>query len=211
MTQTSPDIPSAVGDQPPRALLLDIMDTVVVDPFFDDDLGAHFGLDRETLFARMTPDIWLAFERGELTPDTYYARFFRDGSGVDGAALEAWMASRYRWVPGMEALLAELQTAGVGLYALSNYPVWWQLIEARLGVGRYVGWRFVSCMTGVRKPAPRAYLGPAETLALSPAACLFIDDRQSNCDAARAVGMPAHRFESADALRLALRSTGIAV
>mgnify|MGYP001577435003 CR=1 FL=1 len=155
--------------QAPKALLFDIMDTVVVDPFFDDDFGALFGLQREALYAKMTPDVWLAFERGELSADAYYAQFFRDGSGVDGALLEDWMATRYRWMPGMEALLSDLRDAGVPVYALSNYPVWWKMIERRLGLSAYLEWRFVSCMTGVRKPDPRSYLGPAEALALAPA------------------------------------------
>ena len=197
--------------QAPKALLFDIMDTVVVDPFFDDDFGALFGLQREALYAKMTPDVWLAFERGELSADAYYAQFFRDGSGVDGALLEDWMATRYRWMPGMEALLSDLRDAGVPVYALSNYPVWWKMIERRLGLSAYLEWRFVSCMTGVRKPDPRSYLGPAEALALAPSACLFVDDREGNCAAAREVGMPAHRFETTAALRIALRTSGITI
>ncbi|MCO4762855.1 MAG: HAD-IA family hydrolase [Myxococcales bacterium] len=194
---------------PPQAILLDIMDTVVVDPFFDDDLGAHFGLDRQTLFSRMTPDIWPAFERNELTAEVYYSRFFKDGSGVDGPALEAWMTERYRWVDGMKDLLSELKSLNIGVFALSNYPVWWQHIEDRLGLGRYLEWRFVSCMTGVRKPDPAAYLGPASSLSLPPGACLFIDDRLSNCDAAQAVGMPAHHFQTTAQLRADLRRLGL--
>ncbi len=196
----------------PTLLLFDVMDTVVVDPFFADDLGSLFGLELKALLVEMTPDVWPVFERGEIDRETYYARFTRGGIerlGVTGPALEAWMAERYRWVPGMEGLLQELQAAGVQQVSLSNYPAWWQLIESRLGLSRYLDWRFVSCKTGVRKPDPRAYLGPAEALGVAPERCVFIDDRESNCAAARAVGMHGLRFTDSATLRAQLQSLGV--
>ena len=87
------------------------------------------------------------------------------------------------------------------MHALSNYPCWYRLIEERLQLSRYVAWSFVSCETGVRKPAPEAYLHASRTLNVAPERCLFVDDRERNCDAARAVGMDAIVFRSAEQLR----------
>ena len=95
------------------------------------------------------------------------------------------------------------------MHTLSNYPSWYQTIEERLGLSRYLPWTFVSCKTGVRKPDPAAFLGPAQALALPPEACLFIDDRGSNCKGAAAVGMQALRFEGTPLLREQLTELGV--
>ncbi len=193
----------------PRVLLLDVMDTLVVDPFFHSDLRTFFGVGLRELGPRIRADHWVRFERGELDEPTYYAGFFADGTGVDGPALAQWMAERYRPVPGIEALLGELRQAGVPMYALSNYPVWWRLIERELRLSRWLQWRFVSCMTGVRKPDPAAYTGPAAALGVPTAQCVFVDDRRSNVDAAIATGMAGVVFESAAQLRRSLVDLGV--
>jgi HAD superfamily hydrolase (TIGR01509 family) len=128
---------------------------------------------------------------------------------VDGAGLKATMQAAYRWLDGMEDLLHDLRQARVEAHALSNYPVWYRLIEERLHLSRFMSWRFVSCKTGVRKPAPEAYRGAAEALGLSPSRCLFVDDRQPNCDAAEAEGMDSVCFTDAGALRRDLEVRGL--
>jgi HAD superfamily hydrolase (TIGR01509 family) len=193
---------------PGPILLLDVMDTLVHEPFFVE-LPAFFGMTLEELLAAKHPTAWIEFEEGRLTEPEYLARFFRDGREVDGAALRAHMSAAYRWLDGVPQLLAELHAAGRPMHALSNYPVWYELIEAKLGLSARVSWSFVSCRTGVRKPDPRAYLGAAEALGVAPADCLFVDDRATNVDGARAVGMPALRFTGAPALGAELVERGL--
>lgn len=94
----------------------------------------------------------------------------------------------------MEPLLARLTQAGHAMHVLSNYPVWYRWIEERLALSRYVSWSFVSCHLGLRKPDPAIYERVAGQLRVPPAGCVFIDDRERNCEAARAVGMRAIRF-----------------
>jgi epoxide hydrolase-like predicted phosphatase len=55
-----------------------------------------------------------------------------------------------------------------------------------------------SAFVGMRKPEPEIYELTLERLAggLRPADCLFIDDVEVNCDAARALGMRAVHFVS---------------
>jgi hypothetical protein len=45
----------------------------------------------------------------------------------------------------MEALLQRLANAGAEMHAFSNYPAWWQMIEEKLQVSRYLDWTFISC------------------------------------------------------------------
>ena len=57
-----------------------------------------------------------------------------------------------------------------------------------------------SAFVGMRKPEPAIYELTVERLGdgLRPPDCLFLDDLEPNCDAARALGMTAVRFEHAD-------------
>lgn len=193
----------------PRVILWDIMDTLVRDPFFTHMPG-FFGHSMQELVTRLTPGAWVEFELGKLTELEFYARFFRDGRPLDGAGLKQHMASAYSWIDGIEALLGELQARAVEMHALSNYPLWYQLVEQQLGLSRYVQLSFISCHTGLRKPAPEAFLHACHQLDVPPEACLLIDDRAQNCAAAREVGLSALRFEgSVPALRQSLVEYGI--
>ena len=49
----------------------------------------------------------------------------------------------------------------------------------------------ISMHTGMRKPEPGIYLLGAERTGVSPAEAVFVDDIQSNCEGAEAVGMTA--------------------
>lgn len=186
-----------------RILLLDVMGTLVHDPFFVE-IPRFFGMTLAELIEVKHPSAWVEFEHGEIDEATLMRCFFADGRAFDGEGLKRAMADAYRLLPGIEPLLRELRTAGVPMHALSNYPGWYALIEARLGLSRYLEWSFVSCHTGLRKPAPAAYRHACAQLGVPPQACLFVDDREDNCAAARAEGMHAVRFDDAAALREAL-------
>ena len=53
---------------------------------------------------------------------------------------------------------------------------------------------------GLAKPAPGIYHRALEGLGVAPEKALFVDDREANVDAARAVGMHVHHFQGHDAL-----------
>jgi HAD superfamily hydrolase (TIGR01509 family) len=189
-------------------LLFDVMDTLVEEPFWRA-MPAFFGLTLEELLAVKHPTAWVEFELGQIEEQEFLARFFRDGRAFDRAAFLAAVHGAYRWLDGMEALLGELGRAGFALHALSNYPRWYQAIEARLGLGRYLAWSFVSCDTGLRKPDPESFLQAARQLGLAPGECLLVDDREENCAAARALGLQALPFRGAAELRAELVRRGL--
>lgn len=189
-------------------LLFDVLDTLVHDPFFVE-VPAHFGMDLPSLLAAKDRHAWLDFELGHIDEATLAARYFADRRNFDVASLRACMRAAYRFLPGIEPLLIELREREVAMHALSNYPVWWSTIEERLGLARYLHWSFVSCRTGVRKPDAAAFTGAARALGVEPSACLLIDDRPENCEAALALGMPALRFVDAASLRVALRARNV--
>jgi FMN phosphatase YigB (HAD superfamily) len=176
-----------------RAILWDVMDTLVCDPF-RDAMPAFFGMTLEAMLVAKHPTAWAAFERGELSERAFLATFFRDGRVYDTEGFKACVRGAYRWVDGMQDLLSELKARDHAMHTLSNYPEWHRWIEERLGLSRYLRWTFVSWQTGLRKPAPETFVSAARILDLLPSECLFIDDRAKNCEAAREVGMPAIQF-----------------
>ena len=189
-------------------VLFDVMGTLVHDPFFVE-VPAFFGTDLRTLVDVKHPTAWVDFELGQIDEAELGKRFFADGRALDVAGLKAAMLAAYRWLPGIEELLADLQRRNVEMHVLSNYPHWYELIEEKLGVSRYLPWTFVSCHTGARKPDAAAYRIAAERLGVDTEACLFVDDRALNCRGARAVGMSAIEFADAAQLTHALRERGL--
>jgi HAD superfamily hydrolase (TIGR01509 family) len=174
-------------------------------------LRSHPGTERpREQKAAKHPTAWSRFEVGELSEPEFLATFFRDPRPYDTEAFRLCVRNAYAWVDGMQDLLAEHKSSGTSMHVLSNYPEWYLWIEERLRVSAYAPWTFVSCRTKVRKPDPEAFLRAARHLDVHASACLFVDDRAINCDAARAVGMPAIQFDGdVDALRDHLRARGL--
>jgi HAD superfamily hydrolase (TIGR01509 family) len=190
-----------------RILLLDVMGTLVRDPFYDE-MPRFFGVDMRTLLRLKHPTAWLELERGEIDDTVLATRFFADGRAIDVDALKRAMHAAYAWNPGIEPLLAELRARGVEMHVLSNYPQWYRLVEDRLALSRYAPWTFVSCEIGARKPDDAAYSAVTRTLGVAPTACTLIDDRPENCAGARRFGMDAHVYTDAADLWAALRERG---
>lgn len=191
-----------------RVVLFDVMDTLVADPFFRG-IEDFFGCPRKELLQGLNPGQWPRFERAEIDMPTFLATMFRDGRAVDADALQAWLRARYAWLPGTEPLVRALHGAGVPLGALSNYPMWMEWLDAELGLSELLDLSHVSYRTGVRKPEPQAYLGACARMGVRPEQALFVDDRQENCDAARALGLATHRFNGAEGLARTLRQHGL--
>ncbi len=189
-------------------LLWDVMGTLVHDPFFSE-MPAFFGMSFEALLDAKHPSAWVQFELGELTEDDFLRRFFADGRHFDRRGFVDAVRSSYRWLPGLEDLLAELHAKGFEMHAFSNYPIWYRLIEERLNLSRFLDWTFVSCVTGVRKPDTEAYGRVLRELAVPAEQCLFIDDRAGNVEAARERGIDSLVFEGVGPLRASLGNAGL--
>jgi HAD superfamily hydrolase (TIGR01509 family) len=184
-------------------ILLDVMDTLVTDPYFCA-MPDFFGMSRKELKKTIHPTSWIEFEEGRISEAEYVARFFQDGRPVDGDGLHASLKDAYDWLDGAEQLLADLKDAGYEMHALSNYSIWYRMIEQKLQLSRYIQWSFVSCLTGLRKPAPEAYQSAAATLQVDVSDCLLIDDRSVNVDAAQNLAMDAILAESSTQVRAEL-------
>jgi HAD superfamily hydrolase (TIGR01509 family) len=192
----------------PDLILLDVMSTLVYDPF-RVEMPTFLGLSFEELLEQKHPHAWAEFEAGEIDEDSFYLKFFKDGRALDGPGLKAAMARHYDWLPGMQTILAQLTESRVPMHVLSNYPPWYKEVERATGLSRYVPWTFVSCHTGRRKPAPEAFLEPMRQLGVQPEACVLIDDSHENVVAAQALGMDTILFQDAEALNRELVARGL--
>ena len=189
-------------------LLWDVMGTLVHDPLFVE-MPEFFGMTFEAMLEAKHPGAWVEFELGECSQEDFLERFFADGRDFDRRGFVGTVRSSYRWLPGVEELLVELSEAGYAMHAFSNYPIWYQLIEERLSLSRFLGWTFVSCITGLRKPDPAAYAHVLNELGVPAEQCMFVDDRSSNCEAAREAGIQSVRFEGSGQLRASLCDAGV--
>ncbi len=180
-------------------LLFDVMSTLVYDPI-KREIPEYFGLSLEQLYERKHPTAWIDFERGNISEKTFFHLYFPNHSEPIDSGLRRVLFDSYRWLDGMESLLAELNDRDLEIHSLSNYPIWFEIIERKLKLSRFLQWTFVSCRTGFRKPDEQAYLHAISTLGVRAEDCLFVDDRPVNCEAAQKLGVESIVFEGADHL-----------
>ena len=191
-----------------KVILFDCMDTLVADPFWTV-WPSFFGQPLEQLFREVRRDAWPDFEKGLIDEQTFFDTAFVDGRPIDAGALKARLFEHYAYLGGIEQLLRDLKDAGVEMHVLSNYPVWYRMIEDKLGVSRYLPWTFVSTHTGQRKPDAAAYTHVVDALGRDPGDLVFVDDRSSNIESAEAVGLIGHTYTDTETLRKHLGELGV--
>lgn len=116
-------------------------------------------------------------------------------------------------IPGMHELVAELDAAGVPLFAITNFSAeFWPPFRAREAAlfDRFRG-IVVSGDERLVKPDPAIYRLALERFGLEPHAAAFIDDNRANVEGAAALGIRAIHFTDVASTRAALREVGFAV
>jgi HAD superfamily hydrolase (TIGR01509 family) len=189
-----------------RVVLLDVMDTVLVDPY-RDALAAATSVPLEELFRRRDAELWPAFERGELDETAYWAGWESAGVACDPDAFHAARRAGTRWVPGMRDLLDEL-AGEVERVTASNYPVWIEELASVHLEGRFER-VLASHHLGVRKPDPAFFDALLDRVDARPDEAVFVDDREVNVTAAQRRGIRSHRFVDAPTLRDWLVGLGV--
>lgn len=156
------------------------------------------------------------YDQGILSPEGYWSKV-----AADGAALNPELLSRLRqwdvemWSQmdlDMVNWLDRLRDSGFKTAILSNMHG-----DMAAHVRRNFAWlRRVDCpilSSELRliKPDPAIYERCLDCLGLPPSEVVFIDDRETNVAAARALGIVGLRFQSVGQLRVDLGSLGIVV
>ncbi|MEO0882934.1 MAG: HAD family phosphatase [Pseudomonadota bacterium] len=115
---------------------------------------------------------------------------------------QRWFDMFHGYVEGMPALIDRLQKKERPLYALSNVPeeVWPEMLERFTYLNRFED-IVVSGHEKCVKPDPKIYeISLARMGHPAPETVLFVDDRESNTDAAAALGFEVHTFKTAQRL-----------
>jgi putative hydrolase of the HAD superfamily len=158
----------------------------------------------------LTADVWSAFERGHLGPETFVARFAEHWPLALPAdaflrEFECWVRDLY---PGAAALLDSLRPS-FRLAALSNTnAVHWRRMTGVLGIDRLFDRAFASHEIGLRKPDAEVYEYVLAALDIRATDVVFFDDTEANVAGAKQVGINAHRVDGVEELRACLSELG---
>lgn len=154
------------------------------------------------------------FETGKVTLDEYLSRVvFHRPRSFERDAFRRFMEAQSEPHDDALALAARLTRApGLTLATLNNesLPLNRYRIET-FGLKALFTAFFSSCFVGVRKPEPAIFRLAVRVMQVEPAACLFVDDRQENVEAAEEIGVPAVRYRGAESLRAELEARGVEI
>lgn len=144
-----------------------------------------------------------ALERGEITEAEFARRLEEELDGrFDLGRLRELYFERLEPNELMIGHVGALRARGLRTALLTNNVREWEpLWRAKLPELEELFELVVdSAFVGLRKPDPAIYELTLERMGegLSASECLFLDDLEVNCEAARALGMTAVRFESAE-------------
>jgi epoxide hydrolase-like predicted phosphatase len=145
-----------------------------------------------------------ALERGELTEAEFAAAVESHLPGdihLRGFS-EVYFSHLHANEPMIE-LMRDLRDQGFRMAMLTNNVREWEALwRAKLPVDEIFEVVVDSAFVGMRKPEPAIYRLTCERLGVEASECLFIDDLEVNCDAARAAGMtPVHFRDDEQAIR----------
>jgi epoxide hydrolase-like predicted phosphatase len=141
-------------------------------------------------------------ERGEISEAEFRHRIERHlEDGFDLARLRTLYFDRLEPNRQMVDFVRDVRARGVRAALLTNNVREWEpLWRAKLPeVDELFEVVVDSAFVGLRKPDPEIFELTLERLGgVAPERCVFVDDLDVNCTAARELGMAAVRFETAD-------------
>jgi putative hydrolase of the HAD superfamily len=154
------------------------------------------------------------YDRGDLGPEIYWRRFAEDaGQFIDAGTLreltERDVAMWSRPNPGMLGWLEDLSAVGMKTAVLSNmHADMVQYARRNFPWLDQLNWTTFSAEVRSIKPEPAIYEHCLRGLGVAPSESLFIDDREVNIAAARAMGIHGIQYKSMAQLRNDLKVAG---
>ena len=175
------------------------------------EAAKRFGLDSADYEQRHKP-AEVELETAGITLETYLDQtiFYRERP-FTREEFKEFMFAQSTEKKDTRALLDELTASRRYLIAaLNNESLEFNSYRIRkFGLRRNFTAFFTSCYLRLRKPDPRIYQAALGITQRAPEECVFIDDRPKNLEPAKALGMHAILFESAEQLRASLDHSGV--
>jgi len=201
-----------------KAVILDYGEVISVPPSPEKmaSMAAVVGV-RPDLFRTLYPTDRAPYDRGDLTAAAYWSNF-ADAAHVrlDSAQIEElrrldvemWSTVNPQMIRWLECL------SGAGLKtALLSNMIPDMAVHARqtfLWLNKLT-YQVLSCEVRSIKPDRAIYKRCLDGLEVTPSEALFVDDRQINIDAARALGITSIHFQSVGQLRNELAALSFAI
>jgi putative hydrolase of the HAD superfamily len=198
-----------------KAVIFDYGEVLCLPPTAEDvSTSARIAGVSPELFLKMWNRHRDPYDRGDLSQEDYWKKFAEDvGKPLENrqlkelAARDVVMWSRSN--PSMVEWLENLSVSGIKTAVLSNMHA--DMVKHARANFRWL--TRVHCVTfsaEVRliKPEPAIYEHCLRCLGVAAPECLFIDDREVNLAAARAMGIQGIRFQSGSQLRNELEAAG---
>ncbi len=130
---------------------------------------------------------------------------FPDHADLIAQYVPRWLETIPGPMPGMVALVEELDAAGVPLFAITNFSAeFWAMFRAVTPLFDRFRDAVVSGEERLMKPDPAIYRLALRRFGLAAGEALFVDDRADNVRAAEREGWHGHVFTDATRLRAAL-------
>jgi epoxide hydrolase-like predicted phosphatase len=176
---------------------------------WDGILGREAGTLRSEVHSG---DAWEAVSTGRISPEQYWA--------VTGARHQALLPADFEKLRVGVFLIEPIDEEMVALakrlrkrtrLALCSNAVHdlRRILGERPDIDALFEQVVVSVEVGLRKPDPAILILTAQRLGLRPDACLFVDDKERNTNAAAAIGMPAVVYSSVNQLTTELLGRGL--
>ena len=201
-----------------RAVILDYGEVLCHRPSEEEfsRLIQPFGVD-ENLFAALWDKNRGAFDRGDLTPETYWSMLAEDaGAKIDATQLQqVCELDLQMWGNANEEMvgwLRQLGRGGIKTALLSNiHPSMIAYVKKNFDWLELFDFTTFSAEVRLIKPDRAIYEHTLRGLGVKAEEALFVDDREINVRAAREVGIHALRFRSVRELREDLMRMGFAI
>ena len=160
----------------------------------------------------VTPEWHFQHDRGRPSAETIpelQAQFPAEAELI-AAYAPRWLETITGPVPGMLEIVAELDVAGVPLFAITNFSAeFWERFRPTAPIFDRFRDIVVSGTEKLFKPEPEIYRLALRRFGLAPGEGLFVDDRIDNVRAGAAEGFPGHHFTGAARLRTRLQAEGL--
>lgn len=162
----------------------------------------------EFVAARKTQ--WYRFARGEIGEEIFWKGVLSQlGIKEDYKQFSKKIYESFEAMPGTLALVKALKRR-YRLAILSNSShEWGNYCIKKYLFNKLFDAIILSCDEGITKPSPDIFIIAAGRLDVMPEECVFIDDKQTNVDAARSTGMIGITFENSQQLQEELQKAGI--
>ncbi len=206
------------GVLPIKAVILDYGEVVSIPPSSEEivSMATVLGVGPD-LFRALYPTDRAPYDRGNLTAASYWLKFAEDAhvrldftqiEELRRLDVEMWSnvnPEMIRWLEclseaGLKTALLSNMISDMAVHARQKFP-WLSKLT----------YHVLSCEVGLIKPGKAIYERCLEGLQVTPWEALFVDDKEINVQAARALGITSIQFQSVGQLRDELAALPFAI